>query len=235
MTNDEPSEQDQCFITGVCWRTFKSQDRQKCTSTFFQATATTATNSSKISYGWTSQTESQATNQTTKPTMRASTSNKPHMCVTSHMGPITSRTDPRLVQRILHRNLQGIPQRDVQGIPQRIDKGLEMIRGNLESSRNFNIILELNEVLAIQRREYCFSINTKLLGVTFLVVWLCVVCGCVISAVLFLVSDDTCTRCAWLGWRNFFPVVLLCQFLVLAGNRFWFYILMYLGGYYGKK
>ncbi len=30
------------------------------------------------------------------------------------------------------------------------------------------------------------------------------------------------------GWRNFFPVVLLCQFLVLAGNRFWFYILMYL-------
>ncbi len=30
------------------------------------------------------------------------------------------------------------------------------------------------------------------------------------------------------GWRNFFPVVLLCQFLVLVGNRFWFYILMYL-------
>jgi hypothetical protein len=26
----------------------------------------------------------------------------------------------------------------------------------------------------------------------------------------------------------FFPVVLLCQFLVLAGNRFWFYILTYL-------
>ncbi len=24
------------------------------------------------------------------------------------------------------------------------------------------------------------------------------------------------------GWRNFFPVVLSCQFLVLAGNRFWF-------------
>ncbi len=31
-----------------CWRTFKSRDRQKCTTTFFQATATTATNSSKI-------------------------------------------------------------------------------------------------------------------------------------------------------------------------------------------
>ncbi len=30
------------------------------------------------------------------------------------------------------------------------------------------------------------------------------------------------------GWRNFFPVVVLCQFLVLAENRFWFYILMYL-------
>ncbi len=27
---------------------------------------------------------------------------------------------------------------------------------------------------------------------------------------------------------TFFTVVLLCQFLVLAGNRFWFYILMYL-------
>jgi hypothetical protein len=29
------------------------------------------------------------------------------------------------------------------------------------------------------------------------------------------------TRCAWAG-GNLFPVVLLCQFLVLAGNRFWF-------------
>ena len=34
---------------------------------------------------------------------------------------------------------------------------------------------------------------------------------------------------AWVG-GTFFPVVLLSQFLVLAGNRFWFYILlMYLG------
>ncbi len=31
---------------------------------------------------------------------------------------------------------------------------------------------------------------------------------------------------AWAG-GTFFPVVLLCQFLVLAGNRFWFYILTY--------
>ncbi len=34
------------------------------------------------------------------------------------------------------------------------------------------------------------------------------------------------------GWRNLFsfPVVLLCQFFVLAENRLWFYILlMYLG------
>ncbi len=30
---------------------------------------------------------------------------------------------------------------------------------------------------------------------------------------------------AWAG-GPFFPVVVLCQFLVLAGNRFWFYILM---------
>ncbi len=34
------------------------------------------------------------------------------------------------------------------------------------------------------------------------------------------------TRFAWAG-GTFFPVVLLCQFLVLAGNRFWFYILTY--------
>jgi hypothetical protein len=35
------------------------------------------------------------------------------------------------------------------------------------------------------------------------------------------------TCCTWAG-GTFFPVVLLCQFLVLVGNRFWFYILMYL-------
>jgi hypothetical protein len=36
------------------------------------------------------------------------------------------------------------------------------------------------------------------------------------------------TRYAWAG-GTFFPVVLLCQFSVLAGKRFWFYILfMYL-------
>jgi hypothetical protein len=29
-----------------------------------------------------------------------------------------------------------------------------------------------------------------------------------------------------MGWRNFFSVVLLCQFLVLAVNMFWFYILL---------
>jgi hypothetical protein len=32
---------------------------------------------------------------------------------------------------------------------------------------------------------------------------------------------------AWAG-GIFFTVLLLCQFLVLAGNRFWFYILMFL-------
>jgi hypothetical protein len=30
------------------------------------------------------------------------------------------------------------------------------------------------------------------------------------------------------GLKIFFPDVLLCQFLVLARNNFWFYILMYL-------
>ncbi len=38
---------------------------------------------------------------------------------------------------------------------------------------------------------------------------------------------DKYTRCTWAG-GTFFPVVLLCQFLVVAGVRFWFYILMYL-------
>ena len=35
------------------------------------------------------------------------------------------------------------------------------------------------------------------------------------------------TRFAWAG-GIFSPVVLLCQFLVLAGNWFWFYIEYYL-------
>ncbi len=38
---------------------------------------------------------------------------------------------------------------------------------------------------------------------------------------------DEYTRCVWAG-GTFFPVVVWCQFLALAGNRFWFYILMYL-------
>jgi hypothetical protein len=33
------------------------------------------------------------------------------------------------------------------------------------------------------------------------------------------------TRYTWAG-GTFFPVVLLCQFFVLVGNRFWFYILL---------
>jgi hypothetical protein len=42
----------------------------------------------------------------------------------------------------------------------------------------------------------------------------------------FAWAGGTCPRFAWAG-ETFFPVVLLCQFLVLAGNRFWFYILTY--------
>ncbi len=38
---------------------------------------------------------------------------------------------------------------------------------------------------------------------------------------------DEYTRCVWAG-GTFFSVVLLCQFLALAGNRFGFYILMHL-------
>ncbi len=38
---------------------------------------------------------------------------------------------------------------------------------------------------------------------------------------------DKYSCCAWAG-GTFFPDVVLCPFLVLAGNSFWFYILMYL-------
>ncbi len=41
----------------------------------------------------------------------------------------------------------------------------------------------------------------------------------------FAWAGGTCTRFAWAG-GTFFPVVLLCQFLVLVGNRFWLYILL---------
>ncbi len=40
-------------------------------------------------------------------------------------------------------------------------------------------------------------------------------------------TETEYTRCAWAG-GTFFPVVLLCHFFVLAGTRFWFYILMYI-------
>jgi hypothetical protein len=40
-----------------------------------------------------------------------------------------------------------------------------------------------------RKAALCCQAAVKLPGVTFLVVWLCVVCGCVISAVLFLVGD----------------------------------------------
>ncbi len=39
----------------------------------------------------------------------------------------------------------------------------------------------------------------------------------------FAWAGGTCPRFAWAG-GTFFPVVLLFQFFVLAGNRFWFYI-----------
>jgi hypothetical protein len=41
----------------------------------------------------------------------------------------------------------------------------------------------------------------------------------------FAWAGGTCPCFAWPG-GTFFPVVLLCQFLVLVGNRFWFYILL---------
>ena len=41
----------------------------------------------------------------------------------------------------------------------------------------------------------------------------------------FAWAGGTCPRFAWAG-GTFSPVILLCQFLVLARNRFWLYILL---------
>ena len=46
----------------------------------------------------------------------------------------------------------------------------------------------------------------------------------------FAWAGGTCPCFVWAG-GTFSPVVLLCQFLVLAGNRFWFYILLMNLGY----
>jgi hypothetical protein len=60
--------------------------------------------------------------------------------------------------------------------------------------------------------------------------------------ICYLQGQDTCEigimkigsliHLLCVGWRNFFPVVLLCQFFVLARNRFWFYILLMLLEYH---
>jgi hypothetical protein len=42
------------------------------------------------------------------------------------------------------------------------------------------------------------------------------------------ITDRGTNTLAARGLEELFPFVLLCQFLVLAGNRLWFYILMYL-------
>ncbi len=42
------------------------------------------------------------------------------------------------------------------------------------------------------------------------------------------ITDRGTNTLAARGLEDFFPIVLLCWFLVLAGIRFWFYILMYL-------
>ena len=42
------------------------------------------------------------------------------------------------------------------------------------------------------------------------------------------ITDGETNTLAARGLEELIPVVLLCQFLVLAGNRFWFYILAYL-------
>jgi hypothetical protein len=62
-----------------------------------------------------------------------------------------------------------------------------------------------------------FLINTLLLHITLLA----------LTHPQMELQRNKYTLWVWAG-ENVFPVVLLCQFLVLVGNRFWFYILMYL-------
>jgi hypothetical protein len=50
---------------------------------------------------------------------------------------------------------------------------------------------------------------------------------CTNQRICMILTSAKNTRCAWAG-GTFFTVVLLSQFLVLVGNRFWFYLLMYL-------
>jgi hypothetical protein len=54
-------------------------------------------------------------------------------------------------------------------------------------------------------------------------------CGVVLVFLVLAGNSFWCCVCAHLlrvSWRNFVPVVLLCQIFVLAGNRCWFYILL---------
>jgi hypothetical protein len=77
----------------------------------------------------------------------------PHVCHLSHGAhhkSYWSQIGPRDPTKDPTKDPTRIPTRDVQGISQRIDKGLETIRGNLESSHNFNIISKLYVILAIQ-------------------------------------------------------------------------------------
>ncbi len=48
----------------------------------------------------------------------------------------------------------------------------------------------------------------------------------ILVGLVTLTGSSRYAHFAWAG-GTFFPVVLLSQFLVLAGNRFWFYILTY--------
>ncbi len=47
-----------------------------------------------------------------------------------------------------------------------------------------------------------------------------------------MTDQENNTSLALRGLEELFPVVLLCQFFVLVGNRFWFYILLMLLEYH---
>ncbi len=97
--------------------------------------------------------------------------------------------------------------------PNSCDCFSKILRTFYASRKSWIIVVFLQ--LMLQEKFPIFLINTLLLYIPLL-------------ALTHSQNDwwrDEYIHCTWAG-GSFYPVVFLCQFLVLAGNRFWFYILM---------
>ncbi len=95
----------------------------------------------------------------------------------------------------------------------KISRTLFDFRNNTYWVSLFQRRLQRNNALIFRTRVSCFSVT-------------------LFYSILLALTDgqshrrrNEYTRYAWAGGTSF-PAVLLCQFSVLAGNRFWFYILL---------